>query len=150
VKAFVDADGEPARLALAAGPWLVKPNLAEAEQLLARSLTNPAEVLRGARELVRGGVEVAAISMGQEGAFCVGREAAWRIRPPEVERRSTIGSGDSLVAGIAVAVANGDALEEGLRLGTAAGAATAMTPGTALGTPEEIACLLPAVRIDRL
>jgi 1-phosphofructokinase family hexose kinase len=150
VKTFVDADGEPARLVLAAHPWLVKPNVAEAERLLGRSLTNPAEVLRGARELVRGGVEVAVISMGEEGAFCVGREAAWRIRPPEVERRSTVGSGDSLVAGIAVAVAHGDTLEEGLRLGTAAGAATAMAPGTALGTPEEIASLLPAVRIDRL
>jgi 1-phosphofructokinase len=150
VKAFVDADGEPARLALAAKPALVKPNVAEAERLLGRPLRNSAEVLHCARDLVRDGVEIAVISMGEVGAFCVSREAAWRIRPPEVERRSTIGSGDSLVAGIAVAIARGDSLESGLRLGTAAGAATAMAPGTALGTADEIARLLPGVRVDPL
>jgi fructose-1-phosphate kinase PfkB-like protein len=67
-----------------------------------------------------------------------------------VERRSTVGSGDSLVAGIAVALARGEDIVEGLRLGTAAGAATAMTPGTALGTEEEILALLPQVRVEKV
>jgi fructose-1-phosphate kinase PfkB-like protein len=73
-----------------------------------------------------------------------------KVRSPEVERRSTVGSGDSLVAGVAVALARGDTLDDGLRLGTAAGAATAMSPGTALGTAEDVAILLPRVQIEAI
>jgi fructose-1-phosphate kinase PfkB-like protein len=88
--------------------------------------------------------------MGGEGAVCVHGERAWRAIPPRIEPRSTVGSGDSLVAGMAIALARGDDLAEGLRLGTAAGAATAMTPGTSLGSAEDVAALLPHVQIEEL
>ncbi len=150
VRVIVDTDGEPARAAARAQPYLVKPNVAEAERMLGRPLTDTRAVLDGARQLVRGGTEVVVISMGGAGAVCVTRDRSWLVHPPSIERLSTVGSGDSLVAGIAVALARGDDLEVGLRLGTAAGAATATTPGTALGTPDEVARLLPQVRIDPL
>lgn len=150
VRVLVDTDGEPARWAARAQPYLIKPNVAEAERLLGRPLADVRAILDGARELVRGGIEVVVISMGGEGAVCVTGERAWRIQPPPIDRLSTVGSGDSLVAGIAVALARGDDLEAGLRLGTAAGAATATSPGTALGTVVEVARFLPQVRVDSL
>lgn len=150
VKTILDADGEPFRLGIEARPYLIKPNVQEAERLLGRSLPNLRAVVDGARELAARGIAVVVISMGAEGVVCAEGDRVWRAIPPKVERRSTVGSGDSLVAGLAVALARGEAIEEGLRLGTAAGAATAMTPGTALGTAEEIRALLPQVRIEVL
>ena len=147
VRTIVDSDGEAGRLALAARPWLIKPNQSEAERLLGRRLPDDAAILEGARDLVRAGAEVVVISLGHGGAICVEGERGWRIRPPAIERLSTVGSGDSLVAGLAVALARGGSLEEGLRIGTAAGAATAMSPGTALGTLEDLTRLLPDVQV---
>lgn len=65
-------------------------------------------------------------------------------------RLSTIGSGDSMVAGLAIALDRGESHVEGLRLGTAAGAATAMAPGALLGSPADVRALLPQVRMERL
>lgn len=95
-------------------------------------------------------VETVIISMGGRGAVCAQAARAWRIHPPEVKRRSTVGSGDAMVAGIAVALARGEDLMHGLALGTAAGAATAMSEGTALGSVDDVAALLPQVRIEEV
>lgn len=150
VRTILDADGEPLRLGVEARPYLIKPNVAEAEGLLGRSLPDLGAVVQGASELANLGIAVVVISMGAQGAVCVRGEKAWRVVPPKVQRRSTVGSGDSFVAGVAIALARGEDIVEGLRLGTAAGAATAMTPGTALGTADEIAALMPQVQIEEI
>ena len=150
VRTILDADGDPLRAGVVEGPYLIKPNVQEAERLLGRRLPDLESVVQGCRELLRLGIEVVVVSMGAQGAVCVQGERAWRAFPPEVERRSTVGSGDSLVAGLAVATARGQSIVEGLRLGTAAGAATAMTVGTQLGTAEEVRALLPQVVVEEL
>ncbi|MGE5707512.1 MAG: 1-phosphofructokinase [Bacteroidota bacterium] len=147
---ILDADGEALRLGVEAKPNLIKPNVEEAQRLLGRELPDQAAVLEGARELCRRGIEMVIISMGAQGAVCVRGEQAWKALPPSVERRSTVGSGDSLVAGLAVAIARGQSFLEGLRLGTAAGAATASTAGTSLGTGTDLARLMPRVPIEEL
>ena len=112
---FLDADGEPLRLGLAAGPSLIKPNVEEAERLLDRSLPDEAATLAAARELVGRGVETVIISMGGRGAVCAQDARAWRIHPPDVKRLSTVGSGDAMGAGCAVALERGEDLVRGLR-----------------------------------
>lgn len=150
VVTILDADGDALRYGLEAKPTIIKPNRAEAERLLGCPLPDLQAVVSGARALAARGVSTVVITLGPEGAVCVCGEQIWYAVPPSVERRSTVGSGDSFVAGLAVALANGRDLREGLRLGTAAGAATAMTRGTALGTAEDVEKLLPAVRIEAL
>lgn len=150
VKTILDTDGEPLRLGIQARPYLIKPNQEEAERLLGHPLPDLASVIRGAREILSMGVEVVIISMAAQGAICAQGERIWRAIPPVVKRRSTVGSGDSLVAGLVVALAQGQDVVEGLRLGTAAGAATAMAKGTSLGTAADIARLLPRVQIETL
>jgi len=146
---ILDSHGAPLRAGLAAGPDLIKPNVEEAEGLLGRSLPDEEAIQRAARELAqRAGTVV--ISMGAHGAICVQGERGWRVTPPNVEERSTVGSGDAMVAGLAVALARGQDIVAGLRLGTAAGAATAMSEGTELGSAEQIEALVPLVRIEEL
>ncbi|MBI5548448.1 MAG: 1-phosphofructokinase [Deltaproteobacteria bacterium] len=148
-KVILDSDGESLRLGLEAVPDLVKPNRREAERLLGRALPDIAAALQGARALASRGSAVV-LSMGAQGALCVSGDRAWRVSPPLVEQRSTVGSGDSMVAGLAVALARGQELIDGLRLGAAAGAATAHAEGTSLGTAQDVAALLNSVQIEEL
>jgi len=150
VKVILDADGAALRHGVCARPDLIKPNVAEAERLTGEKLPDQGAIIRAARGLAANGIGIVVISMGARGAICVQGEHAWRALPPKVERRSTVGSGDAMVAGLAVALARGEGIEHGLRLGTSAGAATAMTPGTALGTAEDVCRLVPQVQIEAL
>jgi len=150
VKTILDADGEALRLGVEERPDVIKPNRREAERLLGRALPDRAAVVKGAREIAARGIGAVVVSLGEEGAICVSDRGVWLATPPHVELRSTVGSGDSLVAGIALALARGEPIAEGLRLGSAAGAATAAAPGTALGSAASIAALLPKVRIEEL
>lgn len=150
VRAVLDADGEPFRLGVEAKPYLIKPNVVEAEHFLGHALPDVPAIVAGARELASMGIGAVVISMGAKGAVCVEGERAWLAVPPQIEVRSTVGSGDSMVAGLCVGIARGAGIADGLCLGSAAGAATAMTRGTELGSGEQIAELLPQVKLEKL
>lgn len=90
------------------------------------------------------------ISRGARGADVVSDEGVFRAIPPPVQARSTIGSGDSMVAGLLHILAQGGSLEEALRWGTAAGAATATTSGAEIAHREQVLELLPQVKIRRI
>jgi len=150
VNSILDTDGPPLAKGIRARPYMIKPNLHEAERVLGVRLTSLGQIVVGARELLRWGPKVVVISMGAKGAVAVSREEALYAHPVKVELLSTIGSGDSMVAGLAIALVQGRPLEEGLRLGSAAGAATAMTPGTQLCRKEDAEALLDKVTIERL
>lgn len=150
VKTVLDADGFALAAGIEAKPSLIKPNRREAEQLIGRRLPDVPSVVQGAQVLVQSGIGAVVISMGAQGAVCVSGDGAWLAVPPPVELRSTVGSGDSMVAGLAIALDSGQPLAEGLRVGTAAGAATAMVPGTILGSRADVDSLLPRVRLETL
>ncbi len=147
VRTFLDTGGAALQQGVAALPNLVKPNRSEAAALLGRALPDESAVREGALELRARGIGTVIISMGAQGAICASEQGTWKAVPPEVEHRSTVGSGDSMVAGIAVALAQGNDVLTGLRLGTAAGAATAMAAGTTLGGGDVVARLLPEVEL---
>jgi 1-phosphofructokinase family hexose kinase len=149
-RTVVDAQGAALAAALDGCPTLVKPNAEEAAELLGRPLPDDRALLDAAWEIKERGAEHVVISQGERGAVALGPEGAWRATPPRVEARSAVGSGDSMVAGLAVGLLEGMALPEALRLGTAAGAATALTPGTQLCWPADVARLLHGVVLASL
>ncbi len=146
----LDTDGEPLAQGIRAGPELIKPNREELERLVGRPLASEAQIVDAALELHRRGVAYVVVSMGRHGTVAIGPEGTWRARPPVIETVSAVGSGDSLVAGLVLALSRGESLVEGLRLGTAAGAATAMRPGTRLARADDIVRLLPRVVVEPL
>lgn len=146
----VDSDGPPMLAALRAKPDLIKPNEHEAERLLGRALRSDADCFAAARELHERGIRHVIISRGVRGADAVSDEGVFRAVPPSVQVRSTIGSGDSMVAGMLHILAQGGSLEEALRWGTAAGAATATTSGAEIARREQVLELLPLVKIKRM
>ena len=148
VHAIVDASGDALRHVLAAAPLVIKPDVEEASEILGTQIADDADAFAAARELRRLGAQNVVISQGAAGAVGISGSHAWKAHAPRILPRSTVGSGDSMVAGIAVALNEGGGLAEGLRLGTAAGAGTAMTPAAHLCRREDFESLLPRVRIE--
>lgn len=150
VQCIVDTSGIALARALEAFPALIKPNLEEASEVLGRPLRSDDEILAAAYDLQRRGAQRVVISRGADGAIGVGPGEAWKAVPPRIEARSTVGSGDSMVAGLAIALSEGGTLKEGLMLGTATGCATAMVPGTKLCRRSDVDLVLPGVQLQDL
>ena len=149
-RAVLDADDEPLSLGLTAHPMMIKPNVDEAGRLCGRELRTVEDVATAARDLLQRGIEIVVVSMGERGAVAVRGNEVWHAVPPKVEAVSTVGSGDSMVAGISLGLAQGRSLPESLALGSAAGAATAMTSGAEMGKRKDVDRLLPRVVLNRL
>ncbi|HZH98339.1 MAG TPA: 1-phosphofructokinase [Fimbriimonadaceae bacterium] len=150
-KTVVDADGEPMKLALEARPNMIKPNHKEAARLLGRPVESTEEAVGVARELLNAldqAYGVAVVSRGADGAVLAHQGGVLLAQSPEVQVRSTIGSGDSMIGGILFALMSGMSLEEAFRWGIAAGAATATTDGSEIARRPVVLELLERVRIE--
>ncbi len=149
-RVILDADGEPLTRGIAATPYMIKPNRYELERLVERELPRPADMVKAARDILEGELEVVVISVGEDGVYVVTSEGGFHCIPPAIECVNSVGSGDSTVAGIAWGLDAGKTLEEAVKLGVACGAATAMTEGTAQGNREDVETVLPKVEIQPL
>jgi len=149
-KALLDSSGEPLRLGCAAGPYLVKPNAVEAEEMTGREVNSDAGALGAAEFFLHQGIELVALSLGAGGLLLASKQCAVWARPPHVRARNPVGAGDALLAGIAWALERGLPLEEVARWGVAAGTAAAVREGVSVGTRTEVGALYERVRIDQV
>lgn len=115
----LDTSGQPLKAAIPAQPDLIKPNLAELQEILGQTLESESAILQAARNLIQRGLQVVVVSLGAAGALFVDGESAIHAQPPLIEVKSTVGAGDAMVAGVVAAWAQGDALQGCARLGTA-------------------------------
>lgn len=148
-KSILDADGDSLHHGIKARPFMIKPNKAEAQRLLQRTFTSKNDVGLAALELSDRGIPLVVISLGKQGAVAAFEQHVYDVIAPKVKAISTIGSGDSFVAGVIAGLENGKDIEEALSLGAAAGAATAMSDSTQIGTKEDVERLLADVKVHR-
>jgi 6-phosphofructokinase 2 len=149
-KVVLDASGTVLEQALEARPYLVRLNRYVLEMASRRRLDEITLVAETARALQQGGVEYLCVTLGGEGAVLVDADNSYHCSAPRVHKLSTVGSGDSLVAGLIAALRNGAATEEMLRMGVMCGSATASHPGTELFTRDELDAELMNLRVSRL
>ena len=135
----VDSSGPPLAAAVEEGPDLIKPNLEELSELVRRELATFGDVLEAAKEVRAGGVGTVLISLGADGAVLLDGEGALHADTPPFTPRSTVGAGDSLLAGYLFAAGNrpGDR-EAALVEAVAWGAAAARLPGSRGPTPGDL------------
>ncbi|NCI45402.1 1-phosphofructokinase family hexose kinase [Sediminibacterium soli] len=132
-KLVVDTSGDALAHAVQEGVFLLKPNLGELGKLIGREKIAAHEVADAALSVIqKGGCEIMVVSMGADGAALVTARDRFTVQAPQVEKKSTVGAGDSMVAGILAALTNGWPLQDVLRYGVACGAAAAMNEGTEL------------------
>ena len=152
VPLLVDTSG-PALAAASRSPiYLLKPSVKELSKITGDGtpLVRRRDIEAAARTLLGDGrCEVVAVSMGSEGALFVPRDGpSLMVHAPRVQAVSSIGAGDSMVGGIAFALASGDGLEEAARLGVACGTAAVLSPGTSLCQRADVEKLLDNVLVD--
>jgi len=148
--AVLDADGRSLREGLRARPFAIKPNVNELRRLTHRRLSSEGALLRTAQALHRDGVEVVLVSRGGKGLMAVHGGGALSAMPPRVAVKSTVGAGDSCVAGFVLRHAGGKPFEDGVRYATAAGTAATLSPGNELCRREDVERIAPRVRLKEL
>jgi 1-phosphofructokinase family hexose kinase len=151
VRALVDTSSVQLGSALAAGPDVATPNLAEAEALLGGGAGEGVEVagdtakgraLDAADGLVRLGARAAVVTAGAAGAAIVGEEVRSWLPAPAVLVRNPIGAGDAFAAGLAVGLARGESLADATALAVATGSASVELWLAGAADPTRVAELL--------
>ena len=150
IPAVLDSSGQYLKQGIKAKPYLVKPNVVEAEELLGRSLISEKSIIKAVKEILSYGVANAVISRAERGLIAVSATEAVKTVPPSVKVSSTVGAGDCTVAGLAMALAEGKSLGEACRLGTAMGTAAVLAVGTGLAKKSDVLRLLSQVKVTNL
>lgn len=135
----VDTSGEPLKNAVEQGVFMIKPNLGELSMLHGVEELEERHMIDAAQDVIRkGGCEVMVVSKGALGASLITKDDVYHSPAPTVKKRSTVGAGDSMVAGMVLALSQGYGWADVLRYGIATGTATTMNPGTELCKKEDV------------
>ena len=121
-------------------PWLIKPNEQEIVAFFNQEIHSSKQAASAAAELVRQGIaEEVMISLGGEGAVWSDGIRSLILQVPKLQHPvSTVGAGDSTLAGLLAGYARNFFLEERLRLAVSYGTAACMTAGTMPPLPADI------------
>jgi 6-phosphofructokinase 2 len=139
IRLIVDTSGTALAKAVEAGIFLIKPNLRELSQIAGKEQISGMDQEEIASGMVRNGnIEVIILSMGPRGAMMVTREKTEYVVPPTIKPTSTVGAGDSMVAGIVFSLTRSEDLSTALKWGVAAGTAATMTSGAELCRKEDV------------
>jgi len=133
---ILDTSGVELRAALAAGGiFMVKASKEELSREAAEQIVSS------------GQAEHVAVTLGGDGALLVGRDGTWFLPSVEVEPVSTVGAGDSFLAGMAHGLAERLEPLEAFRMAVAAGTAATLSPGTDLAYPNDLRRLVASVEV---
>jgi fructose-1-phosphate kinase PfkB-like protein len=154
-RSVVDTNPAALRAALAAGPDVVTPNLAEAEGLLhgrgdesvETSPDAPEHALAAARALVDHGARSAVVTAAAAGAAVATSDTQAFVTAPHAEVRNPIGAGDVLTSALSAALERGEDVLEATRAGVAAAAASVEAPKAGVLEPARMAALLAQTRL---
>ena len=150
VRTILDSDGQWLAEGIKAKPYLIKPNIQEAEGLLDREIPTEEAIIKAALDMVDLGIEIAVISRGKDGIIAATKKEILKAVPPKVKVRSAVGAGDCTIAGLALKLANEEPLAEACRLAVAMGTAAVLTPGTELARKADVEKLLPQVKVEKI
>jgi 1-phosphofructokinase len=147
-KFVVDAEGELLKKVIPFKPFLIKPNHHELGELFNTTITSCDEVIPYGRELVNKGAQNVIVSLADKGAVFINKDTVFIAAGLKGEVKSSVGAGDSMVAGFIAAFEKTKCMEEAFRLSIAAGSATAFSLG--LCTREKVETLLAQVKLEKM
>ncbi len=145
-----DSSREALGAGLKASPWLVKPNRHELEVWAGRKLPELTDVITAAHELRDKGISHVVISLGEEGALWVNASGSWLAKPPHCDVISTVGAGDSMVAGLVYGLLNGETSEHTLRMATAISALSVSQADVGLKNRSKLAEMMNKIEMKSI
>ncbi|HUQ64724.1 MAG TPA: 1-phosphofructokinase family hexose kinase [Flavitalea sp.] len=144
---IVDTSGEALKHAIIEGVFLVKPNLNELGALTGKPVASAVQIIEAARQIItENKCSAVVVSMGGAGAIFVSETHAEKITVPKVDIKSTVGAGDSMVAGIVLYLSMNKDLYEAVLYGLSCGTAATMNPGTELCKKEDAESLFAHIK----
>ena len=149
-KVILDTSGEALKEGLRAGPWLVKPNAEELSEALGHPVSSVASQVAAATELQTLGISHVVISHGADGVNWFSHGPALQALPPKVRVASTVGAGDSLLAGMLHGLISGHSAEQTLRTATAIAAMAVTQIGFGISDAAHLATLESGVNVRAL
>ncbi len=137
-KCIVDTSGPALQALKGKHAYLIKPNISELCKMLQVDWLDKADVPGAAQQAISDGfAEIIVVSMGPDGAWMVSEDQQYFVPAPPVEKKSTVGAGDSMVAGITYMLQKNMPLKDAIRFGVACGSAATMNDGTQLFKKED-------------
>ncbi|MBQ3574357.1 MAG: hexose kinase, partial [Clostridia bacterium] len=149
-RVILDADGDRLSHGLKAKPFLIKPNRYELEMLIGRELPTIGDILAAAEEIVSGGVDIVAVSMGGDGALVCDGKRAYLAHSVKIDVKSTVAAGDSMIAGFATGFERGYDLPEAFRMGVAAATVRCMTPPEEMISEQAVSEMAERIRMEKI
>ena len=137
-KIVVDTSGDALKFALENGAYLIKPNHKELAKLLGLEKLEPNQVESAAKTIIeKYNCEIVVVSLGPDGAMLIDKNNNYFVAAPKVEKKSTVGAGDSMVGGMVWALSQNLPASDVLKWGVACGSAATMNEGTQLFKKED-------------
>ena len=138
---IVDSTQELLMNVLKYNPFLIKPNKEELEETLNCKISTKEDIVNAAKELKKMGAQNVLVSLGNDGALLLTKEdETYYSKAPKGQVVNTVGSGDSMVAGFLAGYYQTQDYEYALKVGVAAGSASAFS--IRLATKEDVDLLL--------
>lgn len=132
-KLIIDIPAETMQSHPVKGAYLLKPNLSELSMLAGKAELHGDEITGAARDVISKNIcDAVIVSMGAAGALLVTKDIAEQFMAPPVKRKSTVGAGDSMLAGIVMYLSASKNIKEAVRFGVACGTAATLNEGTQL------------------
>lgn len=150
IKTILDAANDLLLEGIKAKPYMIKPNIDELSAISKREIKTREDIISVSREIISKGVSYVCVSMGKDGAMLIGLDNVYVSPAMKVDIKGIQGAGDSLVAGICMAIDKGISEEKLLAYGVAAASGSLLHEGTLLCEKEDFDRLLPEVVVNRL
>jgi tagatose 6-phosphate kinase len=149
VPTFLDSSKEALLQGVAAKPFLIKPNESEVAVLVGRKLKTQADFASAAAAISTRYETVVVLSLGKEGAMVAQGQHLIHAQNPQVEAQSAVGSGDSMLAGLAYGFGHGYKLAKAVKYGVAAGTANALVLGAGQFTGRDFDNIFAKIKLHR-
>jgi tagatose 6-phosphate kinase len=148
VPTFLDTSGDALRISMEAGPFFVKPNETEAKSLLGLGSHDTFDFAPAAAEISTKYETNVLLSLGAKGAIAAKAGEILRVKSPNVEAKSAVGSGDCMLAGLIYGILQRVSFEEAIICGVAAGTANTLTIGAGKFQVEDFERLRTQIRVS--
>ncbi|MBO0991643.1 1-phosphofructokinase [Bacillus sp. SD088] len=147
IPVLLDTSGDALTKGIEGKPFLIKPNKEELCKYMNQADLTVNEMVAAAKKICTQGVQYVLVSLGKEGALLVGEDLFLKAEIPTVQVVNAVGSGDSMVAGMAYALQKKYSIEDCLKWACACGTANAMEQGTGTVHPHIVQELMEKIQI---
>lgn len=147
---ILDSSGRALKCGIKAKPDIIKPNKNEVEDLVGFSLETEKDYLKAGKNLQSMGAKNIALTLGKEGMYYLTEKEAYKVGIPEVKAVNVTGSGDSVVAGLAIALQQDMDIKRMLKFSNSCGVANAVEKKTGFVILQNVKKYMKEIKVIKI